>query len=69
MKRIFLLFAMVLTFSSSLISCRETPNESTEVELNNDELEVDDQELNNSDAQGTSTEVPREEGAGDIDDF
>ena len=66
MKKIFLFFAMVLTFSSSLISCRETPNEDAEVELNNDELEVDDQELNND---AENTEVPREEGPGDIDEF
>ena len=63
MKRILLLFAIVLTFSSSFISCRETANESSEVELNNDELEVGEEELNDR------TEVPREEGAGDIDDF
>lgn len=73
MKKLVLMFALLFAFSSSFVSCRETANESTEAELNNEELNVNegDEDLrgpldNNPDE--SSTEVPREEGPGTIED-
>ena len=71
MKKILLIFAMLFTFSSSFISCRETANEQTEQELNNDELDVNDNfdESSNERERAPNednTEVPREEGVGEI---
>lgn len=73
MKKVILMFALLFTVSTSFVSCRENPNESTEADLNNDELNVNegDEDLrgpldNNPDE--SSTEVPREEGPGTIQD-
>lgn len=67
MKNIFLIFALLFTFSSSVISCRENPNEATEVELNNDELELNE-DASITPEGDTINEVPREQGVGEIDD-
>jgi hypothetical protein len=62
MKKIFLMLTMLFTFSTAFISCRDTPNESTEAELNKDELKVEDDA-----AEENVNEVPREQGVGEID--
>lgn len=62
MKKILLLFTMLFMFSSSLISCRENPNEATDADLNNEELEVSD------DVSDDTLQVPREEGVGEINE-
>lgn len=43
MKRIALLFALLFTFSSAFISCRETEREADEVEVRDDMEEVGDE--------------------------
>lgn len=63
MKKIFLLFAFLLTLGSSMISCRENQKE-TEVELNSEELNVSD----DTTEEDSLTEVPREKGVGEIND-
>ncbi|GHA43070.1 hypothetical protein GCM10007103_25350 [Salinimicrobium marinum] len=63
MKKTLLTLAMLFTFSTAFISCRDTPNESNEVELNNEDLEVEDDA-----AEENVNEVPREQGVGEIDD-
>lgn len=67
MKKIVVMFTLLFAFSSAVISCRENPNEATEVELNNDELEVND-DVNTTREGDTINEVPREQGVGEIDD-
>lgn len=73
MKKLILMFALLFSVSTTFISCRETANESTEVELNNEELNVDegDEDLRgplDDNPEETATEVPREEGPGTIED-
>lgn len=41
MKKLILLFALLFTVSSSFISCRETRNEDTDVEVIDDNLDED----------------------------
>ncbi len=42
MKKVILLFALLFTVSSSFISCRETRNEDTDVEVTDDLDNVDE---------------------------
>lgn len=42
MKRIALIFALLFTFSSAFISCRETEREAEEVEVREDMEEIGD---------------------------
>lgn len=74
MKKLLLMFVLLFTVSTSLMSCRENPNEATESELNNEELNVNDnqqqdlrRDLDNN-PEESATEVPREEGPGTIQD-
>ncbi|WP_424495183.1 hypothetical protein [Salinimicrobium sp. GXAS 041] len=55
MKKLILFFACLFTFSTALVSCRDNPEGTDEVELN-DEDTLGDEEM----------EVPREEGVGEI---
>ncbi len=61
MKKLILFFAFLFTFSTALVSCRDNPEETDEVELN-------DGELNREDTTNEEMEVPREEGVGEIEE-
>lgn len=67
MKKIILLFALLFTFSSTFISCRDNPKEEeAEVELNDEEANsYDDADAVNEDS---VIEVPREKGVGEIEE-